>query len=277
MSKNTESRLRTLAVAAALLSAHSVHAYQEAPELAEKAARGELPPVEERLPDSPAVVEPVESIGTYGGTWRRLSIGNRDIQLDNRMGYEPLVRWDRTGRSVVPGLAESWEILDEGRTYVFHLRKGLKWSDAHPLTSEDFLFVYEDWLCNKEITPIFPSWLKVGGEPVEVSAPDPHTVVYRFSLPYGIFLEALAFRGYSVVLPKHYLKQFHPRYVDKGEVERMAEERGLTPWPRLLGRLANFNENPDLPTWRPWKISVPPPARRMIAERNPYYWKKEPQ
>jgi peptide/nickel transport system substrate-binding protein len=235
-----------------------------------------LPPVEERLPENPVVVEPVDSIGTYGGTWRRLSIGNRDIQLDCRMGYDPLVRWDRTGRNVVPGLAERWDILDAGRTYVFHLRRGVKWSDGHPLTSEDFLFVYEDILCNKEITPIFPSWLEVGGQPVEVLAPEPYKVVFRFGRPYGIFLEALAFRGYSILLPKHYLKQFHPRYVDKTELERMAEKRGLTPWPRLLGRMSNCNENPDIPTYRPWKITVPPPARRMIAERNPYYWKVDP-
>ena len=60
------------------------------------------------------------------------------------MGYEPLVRWDRTGRKLVPGLAESWDVQDGGRTYIFLLRKGLKWSDGHPFTSDDIMFWYED-------------------------------------------------------------------------------------------------------------------------------------
>ncbi len=47
----------------------SAWGYQEAPSLAARAARGELPPVARRLPDEPVVVKPVESIGKYGGTW----------------------------------------------------------------------------------------------------------------------------------------------------------------------------------------------------------------
>jgi len=46
--------------------------YNEAPMLAEKVAKGELPPVEERLPENPLVIEPVEGIGQYGGTWHKI-------------------------------------------------------------------------------------------------------------------------------------------------------------------------------------------------------------
>ena len=45
--------------------------YQEAPQLAELVQAGKLPPVEERLPEEPLIVKPVEGIGKYGGTWRR--------------------------------------------------------------------------------------------------------------------------------------------------------------------------------------------------------------
>src|SRR5690606_2626229 len=44
--------------------------YQEAPDLASLVESGELPPVEERLPEQPRVVEPVDRVGSYGGTWR---------------------------------------------------------------------------------------------------------------------------------------------------------------------------------------------------------------
>ena len=244
--------------------------------LAERVARGELPPVEERLPENPLVVEPVKEIGKYGGTWRRLTLGPRDILLASRMGYDPLVRWDRSAKNPAPNLAERWEILDGGRTYVFHLRKGLKWSDGHPLTSEDFRFVYEDWLCNKELSPVFPSWLKIGGEPARLEAPDPTTVIFRFAEPYGIFLEMLAYQSMMLLAPKHYLMQFHARYTDKTELEAMARERGFDLWYQLFADRANIECNPDVPTWKAWKLTVPPPASRVICERNPYYWKADP-
>ncbi|HOZ46680.1 MAG TPA: ABC transporter substrate-binding protein [Candidatus Hydrogenedentes bacterium] len=251
-------------------------AYQEAPMLAEAVARGELPPVAKRLPEDPAVVEPVDAIGTYGGSWRRLSMGAADLSLLTRLGYEPLVRWDRQGKVPVPGLAASWDIEEAGRQYVFHLRRGLKWSDGAPLTSEDFVFHYEDVLCNKELSPVFQSWLVLGGTPVEVTAPDPYTVVFEFVEPYGIFLEMLCFRGNTLLSPKHYLRQFHARYVAVEELNRLAAERGVAKWFQLFQLKANVQENPDLPTWNPFRIVVPPPATRMVAERNPYYWKVDP-
>ena len=274
----TNSRLKMIPlVCLCLLAAPRVLAYQEAPMLAARVASGELPPVEARLPENPIVVEPVHSIGVYGGTWRRLAAGAYDVSLTSRLGYEPLVRWDRSGKKVAPGLAEGWEILDEGRTYVFHLRKGLKWSDGHPLTSEDFFFHYEDVLCDKEVTPVFPAWLSIGGEPVVLSAPDGTTLIYRFTQPNGIFLEQLAFRGNDILAPKHYLRQFLPKYADLAELQARARARGFDVWRALFGTMANHIENPGLPTWRPFKITIPPPAGRMIAERNPYYWKVDPE
>ena len=258
------------------LCAVSAFAYQEAPMLQALVENGELPPVEERLPKNPVVVEPVNELGVYGGTWRRLTLGARDIQLDTRMGYEPIVRWDRSGKKVAPGLAERWEVLDEGRTYIFHLREGLKWSDGHPLTSEDFVFICRDVYFNKELYPIPPDYLMAGGKPPEVTAPDPYTVVYHFAAPYGTFLEMMAYRGNHVLAPKHYLKQFHATYTPMEELERRVEALELDMWRQLYGRMANENENPDLPSWKPFKIVIPPPASRMIAERNPYYWKVDP-
>ena len=45
--------------------------FAEAPMLAEMVKAGKLPPVEKRLPDEPMVVKPLQSVGRYGGTWRR--------------------------------------------------------------------------------------------------------------------------------------------------------------------------------------------------------------
>ncbi|MCL4217621.1 MAG: ABC transporter substrate-binding protein [Candidatus Hydrogenedentes bacterium] len=249
--------------------------FYEAPMLAERVASGDLPPVEQRLPEPPAVVEPVERIGVYGGTWRRAAMGSFDIGLQSRLGYEPLVRWNRDGLTIVPGLAKSWDVKDAGRTYVFHLRKGLRWSDGAPFTSEDILFTFDFVYANAELTPVYPAWLLSGGPP-KVSAPDPHTVVFEYAEPYGLFLEYQAFRGAGILMPKHYLKQFHPDFTDAATLERRIHEGGHTFWYQLFTVKENPDINPDLPTMNAFVIREPPPAARAVAERNPYYWKVDP-
>jgi len=265
-----------VAVAAALAWVSMAGAFQEAPMLTGRVQTGELPPVEDRLPKVPPVVEPVKAVGTYGGSWRRLAVGLGDIGLINRLGYEPLVRWDRSGTAVIPGVAEGWEIHDDGRRFVFRLRDGMHWSDGSPFTSDDLLFWHRDCLLNKEITPVVPFWLVLDGLPVEVSAPGPLSVEFRFPQSYGLFLEMLAFRGNSILMPKHYLKQFHPSYTEQAELAQRVKAEGYDHWFQLFAMKADYNQNPDLPTLKPFKIRIPLPAMRVVAERNPYYWKVDP-
>ncbi|MCD4823746.1 MAG: ABC transporter substrate-binding protein [Phycisphaerae bacterium] len=251
--------------------------YNEAPMLAKLVKAGKLPPVEKRLPSEPVVVKPVKSIGKYGGTWRRLIAKSGDVQLSGPLGYEPLVRWDRTGIKVVPGVAKSWEIRDKGKTYIFHLRKGMKWSDGQPFTSADIMFWYEDIICNKELTPIFPNQISPGGNQFVVSAPDKYTVVFKFKRPNGIFLETLAFVGQIAYAPRHYLKQFHIKYTKVEKLKELARKESKDLWYDLFHSKANLNDNPDLPTIRAWKLKIAPPETRVVAERNPYYWKVDPK
>ena len=56
--------------------------------------------------------------------------------------YEGLVNYSPDARQVEPGAAERWDVSADGRTYTFHLRKDLKWSNGDPLTSEDFLYSF---------------------------------------------------------------------------------------------------------------------------------------
>ena len=53
-------------------------------------------------------------------------------------GYEGLVTFDPTGK-VIPGAAERWEASADGKTYTFHLREGLKWSNGDPLVAQQFV------------------------------------------------------------------------------------------------------------------------------------------
>lgn len=251
--------------------------YREAPMLAELVRAGKLPPVEQRLPEKPLVVPPVRSIGKYGGTWNRLCINPNDTNMRYGLGYEPLVRWDRSAAHVVPGLAERWEIGDGGRTYVFHLRHDVKWSDGHPFTAEDILFWFEDIVSNEDVYPIFPIMFTPDGTRFTVTSPDPHTVEFHFQRANGMFLEIMAFRGALMYAPKHYLQQFHVNHANREELEEQARDFGLGVWDRLFLKMSDPDHNPQLPTVTAWKLSVGPPATRYVAERNPYYWKVDPE
>jgi peptide/nickel transport system substrate-binding protein len=100
--------------------------YTEAPMLAEMVAAGTLPPVTDRLPENPMVVEPLQ-LGQYGGTWRRLMTGvGDDGNLERTASYEGLVRWDTAYNQVIPNVAERWEVSDDGREFTFYLRPGMK-------------------------------------------------------------------------------------------------------------------------------------------------------
>jgi peptide/nickel transport system substrate-binding protein len=75
--------------------------FNEAPMLADLVKQGKLPPVEQRLPQEPLVVAPLEEIGQYGGTWRRAAVGVSDVGIINsRITYENLVRWSADGKKV---------------------------------------------------------------------------------------------------------------------------------------------------------------------------------
>ena len=66
--------------------------------------------------------------------------------------FEGLVTYDSTG-TLVPGNAESWDISDDGLTYTFHLRDGLKWSDGSDLTAKDFEYSFKRLACPDTAAP----------------------------------------------------------------------------------------------------------------------------
>ena len=96
------------AAVGALLSPLAAWAFQEAPELAEKVAAGALPPVDERLPVNPEVITPLESVGKYGGTMRRVLGGSSDHNSFLRIvGPQGLTRWKPDFSGVVPNSPSS--------------------------------------------------------------------------------------------------------------------------------------------------------------------------
>lgn len=255
--------------------------FGEAPQLAEQVAEGTLPAIEERLPGNPMVIPVVERIGDYGGTWRTALVGGGDQQwLTRTVGYEHLVRWDAEWTQIIPNVAESFEVNEDATEYTFYLREGLKWSDGHPFTADDILFWYEDVLRNEELTPTLPAWLTAGGEPVVVEKIDEYTVTFRFDVPEGLFLIRLASpAGVSPTLwPRHYAEQFHPQY-NPEDIDALVEAEGMSDWTELMASKMDWFSNSQRPVLHGWKLTTAygEGTTRVVAERNPYYWKVDPE
>ena len=251
-----------------------ISGFSEAPTLAKLVEEGKLPPVEERLPDEPLVIVPVEEVGEYGGAWRSNCVGVADSgHLTRNVNYEGLVRWDARRAEVVANLAKSWTVTDEGRTFTFSLREGVKWSDGSPFTADDVLFWYEDIMLNEELTPVVPSWLVRGEEPAKVEKLDDYTIRFTFREPYGTFLYFLA-NNHINHAPKHYMKQFHAKYTPEEELTALAKEAGFDFWYQLFADKNDPWLNPERPTLYAWKIvNRLGVGTRVTFERNPYYWK----
>ncbi len=257
----------------------SASRYNEAPMLAEMVANGQLPPVDERLPLNPLVITPEEEIGDYGGIWNRLATSAGDNQLGGKVGGEHLVRYNKDGSQINPNVFESWEVSSDGSTYTFHLREGMRWSDGEPYTANDILFYYEDVLLNEDLTPNFPSWLRLAGEPVVISKLDDYTLQFQFAAPYALFINVLgSLRGDRFArYCAHYLKQFHVNYVDKDEMDAMIKDAGVEHWYQVFGTKPDTRRNPDTPSYLPWNLSTPSHSDPLVADRNPFYWKVDPE
>src|SRR5690606_6838112 len=105
----------------------------EAPILHELVAEGELPPLADRLPSEPTVMEGVDGVGEYGGTWLRLANALEDVGIITyRMSGAHLARWSPMGYPIQPHIAKTIEASPDQQVWTVTLRKGMKWSDGHP-------------------------------------------------------------------------------------------------------------------------------------------------
>ena len=112
--------------------------------------------------------------------------------------FSGLTRFDENGE-VVPDLASTWSISENGLTYTFKLRQDLKWEDGTPLTADDVLFTVK-LLQDKD----FPGRQDIGQlwRTVRVEKPDNYTVQFVLRQPYAPFLDVTTVG----LLPVHILK-----------------------------------------------------------------------
>jgi peptide/nickel transport system substrate-binding protein len=251
--------------------------FGEAPMLADQVKAGTLPPVDERLPKEPLVVEGAEGVGQYGGTWRRGFTGPSDYNNYVRVVYDGLVRFSPDGTKVEPKIAKGWENSADFKEWTVFLREGAKWSDGTPLTVDDIMFWYEDVLLNKDITPSLPKWMKnADGSVAKVEKVNDYAVKFTYNEPNTLFLYELANkdggdRTYAPFLPAHYLKQFHPKYGDQAAIDKLVADAKFKTWPELFATKNAPFENPERPTMTAWVPATRVSDQVFTTKRNPYY------
>ena len=174
---------------------------------------------------------------------------------------EGLVLKNPASLKPAPGVAESWGISDDGKTYTFYLRKNARWSNGDAVTAEDFAWSWQRALLpslgNQYAYMYYPiknaeafatgklkDFSKVG-----VNVVDPHTLVVTLNNPTPYFLQLL---DHYSMFPVH-----------RATIEKFGEagERG-TQWTRA----ANFVGNGPF-TLKQWDLN-----KVLIVEKNPLYW-----
>jgi peptide/nickel transport system substrate-binding protein len=262
--------------------------FHESPKLSVLVQAGKLPPVEDRLPKEPLVLEPLEVIGAYGGTWHRGFTGPADFENAARISAsEKFIFSNPQGTAGAPSLAKDWELSADGTEFTIFLREGARWSDGEPFTTADVQFWYEDIYLNPDLTPTPSPQLSVMGEPAELVIIDEYTFKWVFSAPNYLFeaqvsgdthasggIARWAVWGlyYTQYAPSHYLQQFLPKYSSEAELNAQALEAGFDGWITQFKNKFNYALNPELPVMIPWRTKTPINTSTWVLERNPYYF-----
>ncbi len=112
--------------------------------------------------------------------------------------YDSLLHVDPANGSLQPGLADAWQVSDDARTFVFHLRAGLRWQDGQPLTAHDVVFTIQTLSDPAlRLTPAADF-----GSVAEVIAPDAQAVTVQLK---DAYCAALTYLGTLKILPEHVL------------------------------------------------------------------------
>ncbi len=166
-----------------------------------------------------------------------------------RLLFSKIGLYDWKNQKTVPGLAHKWSVADDNRTWTFHLRKNLKWSDGEPLTADDVVFTWNDVIYNPGIDSVTADIFKIEGKQFEVTKIDELT--FRVVTP-KIFAPFIEFFGDVEILPKHVL-------AEAVKAKRFKESYGINIDPK------------DFVGSGPYKLKEFKPGEYTLLERNPHY------
>lgn len=167
--------------------------------------------------------------------------------------FEGLTDVDTVTQQVVPSLAKSWEIGEDGQTYTFYLREDVKFSDGKPMTADDVIFSFNDVTFNEDIAGVgMRDLLKIKGKLPKVEKIDDYTIRITTPTKYAPFLRHV---GWVVILPKHALQAA----VDANK----------------FGSTWTVSTDPkEIIGTGPYRLTIYENGQRLVQEPNPYYWRK---
>ncbi len=160
--------------------------------------------------------------------------------------YDTLLRRSpKDGQTIIPDLAQRWEIAPDGKKYTFHLRKGVKFHDGADFTAEDVKATYERIARPPKgvVIPRSPLFSTVG----DIVVVNPHTIEFRMteSRPKAYMLGAFA-SGWNIIVRKKSLED------NQGNLRQVMNYPGTGPFRHVARK--------DKEVWH--------------MERNPDYWNK---
>jgi peptide/nickel transport system substrate-binding protein len=172
-----------------------------------------------------------------------------------RLLFSSLVEMNLESQEAEPGLAESWSVGPDQKTWTFKLRKNLHWSDGEPLTADDVVFTWNDVMYNPKFNQATYELFRSNGKNFEVTKVDEVTV--RVVTP-EVFAPFLEYFGSVVILPKHTLGKL----VESGQ---------------FLNAYAVTNKPETIVGSGPFRLKEFQSQRSVLLERNPEYWTVDKQ
>ncbi|HSB00323.1 MAG TPA: ABC transporter substrate-binding protein, partial [Anaerolineales bacterium] len=130
---------------------------------------------------------------------------------------------------------------------------------------------------NTDLTPKVAKWMQSkDGTTAVVAKVDDYTVTWTYANPNTTLMMELANqdggdKSYAVFLPAHYLKQFHAKYADQAELDKMVAEAEFKTWAELFATRKNPAENPDRPVMAAWQPATRVSDDTLVLKRNPYF------
>ena len=220
MKKRVIALLMAAAMTVGLAACGSGNAEEPAAEAPAAEDSAEAPAAEDSA-EAPAVDDVAEAPAASGGNKiLKVQVGPDPETIDPALNsavdggnmllhaFECLLIVDQDGQ-LAPGQAESWETSEDGLTWTFHLREGLKWSDGTPLTANDFVYSWKR-VCDPMVAAPYAETVlsmvagyedAIGGnlDALQVVAQDDLTLVVTLNAPCSYFGSLAAFATLSPV------------------------------------------------------------------------------
>ncbi len=206
----------------------------------------------------------MDAPGTYGGRFvvaqtagpktfnGMMANETSSSDITNRM-YIGLTDFDNITQQDRPSLAKSWELAPDKLTWTFHLRRGARFSDGHPISADDVLFSFAV-AYDSIVHPSIQDLLVMNGKKWQVTAPDSYTIVIKTPSPNAMMVPLA---GSLQIIPKHVLEKV---------------------W--KAGNFVsayNIGTDPDsIVTSGPWRLKKQVTGEKTVLTRNPYWFGVDP-